>query len=270
MNELEWNAFQCERLNKTEKNKIILCEAREDNVSRLFIHQFSYWSNALTKSGWWDTFTISKLFCKKGLYLCSIDEFRIDRNGFLNLVVSPLKYLGEDISEESSAWDLFSYTGRFCAKYQVRKDFPRFNIDNLFNIYIEGDRPEYISECCDYIFNKFLNDEISLQEIEVALDEKDAIEKLSEDLVKNIARGTDKYLKYPLICKKLPNDDGTYRFCDVESWLRRKLLEYKSLHLDGCEDILDKVEAVLQYWVDFHKKEKEAKKAAKKAAKANL
>lgn len=271
MDTLEWNAFQCDELNKTEQGKLILCESREENSSRLFIHQFSHIMNALTKNGWWDTFTLCSPVCNnKGFYLCVINKFRIDRNGYLNVMVTPMKFLGEKITEESAAWDLFFLTGLFCRQYCSRGYHLRFNTDYLFSLYKDDIVNADFSDACKIIFNKFLQDEITLEEIASALDEKNEIEKLAEDLIKNLAHHTDKYSKYPLICKKLPTTDGYYFYDDVESWLKRKILEFDTLHLENGGEVLDRVEAVLQYWVDFHKKEKEEKKAAKKAAKAAI
>lgn len=276
-----WSVFQCNILNKEEKGKIIFCESREDDSTRLFIHRLSYMMNALTKNGWWDTFTISSQKCKKGLYLCVIDSFRVDRNGYLNAIVTPKKYLGEQIDEESAAWDFFFETGLFCRHYHgFRRYHERFNVTHLLSLYEEevdaiidekkkmgDDCISAYMESCNYIFNKFIADEVTLEEIANALDEKTELQKLSEDLTINVARDSEKYSNYPLICKKLPVKDGYYSVFTTEEWLQRKTWEYEDLKLGDSKDILDRVEAVLQYWVDFHEKEKAARKAARKAAK---
>jgi len=93
LSEKRYNSFKKDTLSKTEIGKFILCEAREDNTTRLFIHQFSSLSSILTKDGWWDTFTVTEIPCNKGFYLCMIQDFKIDRNDFLNCIVYPSKYL---------------------------------------------------------------------------------------------------------------------------------------------------------------------------------
>ena len=150
INKQEWDAFQEVELNKTEKGKMILCESKEEESTRLFIHQFNSLMSCLTKDGWWDTFTVSKEACNKGFYLCEIDSFRIDKNGYLNVVVLPKKFLGEIIDEDNLAWDFFFRTNLFCSKYAISKNKERFNIDYLygkfeseFSSIIEEDKKKY-------------------------------------------------------------------------------------------------------------------------------
>ncbi len=282
---IEWNAFQKDLLNKTEIGKYILCESREEDSTRLFIHRFSVASNLVTKDGWWDTFTITKTPCKKGMWICSIINFKIDRNGYLNVIVNPEKYLGETIDEDSAAWDYFFKTGLFSSEYFISGRYYRFNVEHLRSLVDTEIQPLVLAEkAClgenyissarlydKYIFGKFMNDEFSLEYIANALDEKDSWEKLAEDLTKNISSGTDKYAEYPLIVSKLPKNKWNYYTTEcTEEWLNRKFWEYDSLKLGEEKDVLNRVSAVLEYYEEKKRKEKEERKAKRKAKKENL
>jgi len=275
MDRFEWDAFHCERLNETEKGKMVLCESREDGSTRLFVHRFSRWVSLSTKEGWWDTFTISKAACNKGFWLCVIDSFRIDRNGYLNMIVNPKKNLGEAINEESIAWDFFFSLGIFCSEYTTKHFCERFNTTNLFSLFEDefpaSEKKHYFAyvEKGEHIFNKFLNDEIDLTFIEKALDEKDSVEKLCDEILACLRTGriSDKFVKYELIFKKLPNNVAYLSASNIEYWLTRKDIEYMNLKLGNETYLLDRVEAVLRYWVDKNNRDKEARKAARKAKK---
>lgn len=278
----EWDAFQCERLNESEKGKLLLCYAKNDDDTRLFIHRFSYMSNACTKEGWWDTFTIASDKCRKGFHICRINSFRIDRNGYLNVLVTSIGYIGENVNEESLAWDLFFSTRLFCHQYSYDHYKNRFNVAHLCSLYQEQ-MEEYLNEQRQifgddfvewreryiFFFNLFLDGKITLEEIETALNEKTDIEKLAEDLGKNVFSHTKKYEEYPLITKKLLNNEDIKYLSDVESWVRRKNFEYDTLKLGEERDILVRIEDVLQYWEDDKQRKKEERKAKRKAAKNN-
>lgn len=255
--------------------KLFLCESREDNSTRLFIHTFSWFKNALTKDGWWNIFSITKTPTKKGFYICKLTKTKIDKNEYLNFIMEPVKYLGEFVNEESPAWDVFFKTGKFARDYYSVHYTIRFNTDNLFKLY-EKELDEFLQkglgkEESSYIMfyqfflNKFLADEISLKEIEKALNEKYDIEKLAEDIISALKGKNSKFEEYPLLLKKIPKDNfqDCYTTENVISYLQRKSYEYDSLNLGTENNILKRTESVLQYWDDFHKAQKAAKKARK-------
>lgn len=267
-----------------EIGKFVLCEAREENSTRLFLHRFNTWTSAVSKNGWWDTFTVSELSCEDvGLYLCRIKSFRVDRNNFLNMQVQPAKFLGTAINEDDVAWEYFYMGGCFSKRYFDIQPRDRINTENLYSIYqeevariIENKRKvlgkNYLSantEIANFFFTKFLCDEISIQELNLALEEKYDIEKLADDLTKNVSRfgqnEKNQYMKeFPLLVKKLPKNK-IWDFYDPKTtmeYLRRKDLEYDTLNIGEETNLLKRVEAVLLYW----EKQKEEKKRLKKEA----
>lgn len=72
--------------NHHNKGKYLICESREDNSTRLYIRNVS---NVLAdyeqKNGWWNTFTVTRTKTAKGMWLAEVVEYRLDKNGFVNL-----------------------------------------------------------------------------------------------------------------------------------------------------------------------------------------
>lgn len=82
--ELEW-------YNHHNIGKYLICEAREDNATRLFIRSApNPLQDAYTKCGWWNTFTVTDKPVSKGIWLAKVIKYRLDRNGYLNLKVETL------------------------------------------------------------------------------------------------------------------------------------------------------------------------------------
>jgi len=268
LREQKWNALQVDQLSKTEIGKFILCYAKEDNTTRLYIHQFNKVMSIITKEGWWDTFTLSRKSCMKGFYLCRIGEFRLDKSGYLNLIVFPNKYLGETIDEDAAAWDYLNMSGKFTREYKSIQRRGRFNITNLERNFKERFEESGYPTMESFIFSVFMGDEITLDEISTALEEKYDIEKLADDINKNIEKYAE---KYPLLAKKLPKEDvfgyTVYTTDCTVRYLKNKDLEYDEHKLGDETILLNRVEAVLQYWVDVHKAQKEKAKAERKAKK---
>lgn len=244
----------------------------------------------LKKDGWWDTFTVSNSPCKeKGYYLCEIQSFRLDRNRFLNMIVSPKYYIGIDADADSDAWDYFFTSGLFTHHYRSSSiNRTRFNVDSLHKLYrddihniiaTEKERhgDDYIcadKKIAEFILKRFIAGDITLKDIEKALDEKDDLEKLADDLNLNLERYStsekNRYVEdYPLLVKKLPVEDrgilkGYYTVDCTMRYLKRKSYEYTHLNLGNETEPLRRVEAVLQYWVDIKMMEKEEKKKKRK------
>ena len=226
----EWDAFCVKRNNETEIGKLILCESKEEGSTRLFIHQFDSWVSALHKDGWWDTFTVTDIPCQKGFYICEIKKFRIDRNGYMNVIVFPKKYLGEVVDEDSPAWNYFFQTGRFSSPYKTNKCCNHFNVERLEEIF------------------------------------KDDIENARKEDTKKYA--TKYEAEFPLLIKKIPND-AMFHFPtpeSIERFLIHKSLEYDKLGFGDETDILKRTECVLQYWKTFYKAKREEEKAKRKEA----
>lgn len=273
-------------LKREEVGKLVLCESRKfENATRLYIHRFDSIDDAYKKDGWWDTFTISESKCNKaGFYLCEIKDFRIDRNGFLNMVVIPKHYIGTEVNMDSDAWDYFFGSGIFTFYYKSHHRYhqTRFNISALHKMFeddvkrIKESEMEFPYRKISYfILEQYISGKITMEQIEQALNEKDDFEKLAEDLNFQLSRygisEKNKYAAYPLLLKKLPTDNGIFKGyyttdCTMK-YLDRKNYEYDHLKLGTESELLARVEAVLQYWVDIKAKEKEERKKKRKALK---
>lgn len=286
--------FNIDRLKQCEIGRLVVCDARKENSTRMYIHRLSRIDDIFMKDGWWDTFTISEKPCRKtGYYLCRIKEFRIDRNGYLNMVVIPLHHLGTDIDMDSDAWKYFGNRGFFTNYYQSIGYYrTRYNVAALHKLFaddikkIEKNEKECLGDdyiCADkeiaeFILERFIAGDITLKDIDKALDEKDDLEKLADDLNLNLERyGTsekNRYTEdYPLLVKKIPVEDhgilkGYYTADCTMRYLKRKNYEYTHLNLGSETELLRRVEAVLEYWAEKKAKEKEAKKLARKQRKA--
>jgi hypothetical protein len=265
--------------NETETGKYVFCEAKEDGATRLFLHQLCAYTDVLKKNGWWDTFTISEEPCQKGITLCSISKFTLDKNGFLMMVVVPVKYLGTSIDEDSAAWDYLHRSGRFSKMYVSDNHAFRWNeaaLNEKFAELFQTEKALVLGHPLtakmyqgDYVFfanvllNEWLNENITLDDIANPLNEKFGIEKLAEDLCKNYH--TYKTTR-PLLVEKLPFQYGYISRMEVETYLQRKEWEYDDLLKKGLvnpvDHLFDKVEEICR----FRNNEKEAKKAARKEA----
>jgi len=208
-------------------------------------------------------------------------------------MVIPLHHLGTDIDMDSDAWKYFGNRGFFTNYYQSIGYYrTRYNVAALHNLFeediakIEKNEKERLGDdyiCADkeiaeFILEKFIAGDITLKDIDKALDEKDDLEKLADDLNLNLERyGTNEKNRYaedyPLLVKKLPVEDhgilkGYYTADCTMRYLKRKSYEYTHLNLGSETELLRRVEAVLEYWAEKKSKEKEAKKIARKQRKA--
>ena len=276
-------ALEKDRLNKTEKGKFVICKCKEKNSSRLFLHRLSHIYTSMTKEGWWDTFTIGTKKCKyDGYYLCEIVEFRLDKNGWLNLLVNPKYCLGGYINEESSSWKFFMSSGLFSKEYVIpsKNLSSRLNVSNLLSHYSEKydkyleDNKEYYEKYgtlqapAKFFVEMFINDEIELEDMDILLEEKFDDEKIIEEIFSQFKKGIGEYVeKYPLIYKRFVANDWMFE---------SKLVDYinnayygikKSSYTDNIVERMYFVEEQLNVYEEKKKKEKEEKKAKRLAKK---
>ena len=262
-----------EHIKERTEGKFIFAEAREDNATRLFIHQLDEFADVLGKKGWWDTFTISEKSCKKGIHLCKVMKVTTDKEGYLMLIVSPYKFLGETIDETSPAWDYFFLADIFAKDYVSNEHAFHWNEEAIvkkFESLFEEKKSLQKEQTffgqffrATVLFEEWLNDNITLDDIANALNEKLPMEVLAEDLFKNRKIWEQ---SHPRLVSKLPIKDGFLRLSDIENFLQRKQWEYEDLLKEGVvnpkEHLFDQIEEICI----FREKEKEMKKAAKKAA----
>lgn len=246
---------QVEQYLQKELGKFVLCESDKEETTRLFLHRFDSITSALHKNGRRDIFITTEVICRKGFYLCSIKEFRTDKNGYLNMIVTPSKFLGEEVNEDCSAWTYLFLSGKFSTKYTCTSHHSRFNIRKLENIFSSrfSKRYEYYPKGdCEtlpcFLLNEFKSDKVSLEEISSALDEWYEIEKATREIIYGIGLENKTFLnKYPLLTSNAPKGElnSVASFDEVQNWLKAKQHEYK-LKAGSASEILDRVEIGLK------------------------
>ena len=265
--------------------KYLICESREDDSTRLFIRNVT---NTLVdveqKEGWWNTFTVTKTKTPKGMWLAKVIEYRLDRNGFLNLEVETIMPV-DDIKFHN----LFSFTTDNCTwngigwwlmmvksdAFLEEYDFQRYsfhepNYDALVERFPELSGLHQ-NEIGKLMLLKYLRNETTLEEIEECLNKPSDWEELVINVQKAVANHTVEKLygdQYPVFTGKVANNvinNGMIDRTDVDRYLKRQLEYYDQLISNQkIEPInggwLSMIEAALLY----RKSLKDAEKAAKK------
>lgn len=284
---LMWN-------NKNNVGKKLICECRGEESdkpgTRLFIRNVTNTlEDAYKKEGWWNTFTLSGEKVEKGLWLAEVVSYRLDRKGYLNSevkVIMPVNDIAFHalFSEKkgtwnSSAWWLMMVVSQaFLREY----DFLVYGIIHVPNFeelikrfpIFGGLTAKEIGEKALYMY---LNNEITIEEIEECLDTPNDWEKLISNVTSAVLRGNAERLygdKYPLFAKKVSHnvENGGSYITDhnTENYIRRQMHYYDELLKDGkiepvVGDVLDVVEAAL-----VHRKSlKDAEKAEKRKQRKN-
>jgi len=259
-----------------EIGKRVICRCKEEKATRLFISGLTVYADYVNKDGWWSTFTVSKKPCEHvGSYICKIEEFKVDKNGFLMCIVTPEKYIGDVIHVESKMWDYFrGYI--LSAKYVNRLVLGRFNIDALharfheqIEKYIESAEPHakfYLEAAREVIYNNFINGVTTVEEIDSLLDTRDELEQLVYDLNTNRDRICTLKAAYPNAMEKMANHIRNLSYPTYDDHIRyiaSLCWKYDNSNL-GERNVprMEKLEALAIHY----KKEKELEKAAKKAA----
>lgn len=284
---LMWN-------NKNNVGKKLICECRGEESkkpgTRLFIRNVTnIMVDAHKKEGWWNTFTISNEKVGKGLWLAEVVGYRLDRNGYLNLEVKtiiPVNDIAFHVlfSEKkgtwnSSAWWLMMVVSKaFLREYDflAHEIIHEPNFEELIKRFpiFSGLTAKEIGEKALYMY---LNNDITIEEIEECLDTPNDWEKLISNVSSAVLRGDAERLygdKYPLFAKKVShnveNGYSDFTECNTENYIRRQMHYYDELLKDGkmepvVGDVLDIVEVAL-----IHRKSlKDAEKAEKRKQKKN-
>ena len=278
--------------NTHNKGRYVICESRKGfEGGRMFIRVVtSTMSDALRKKGWWNTFTISKFSVPCGIWLCRIDSYRVDSNGFVNMIVEPIAEFPEvkfhfAFEENNGTWNSpaihFMFGGKnFMPEYrfpQIRKsNFAEFR--KRFPQYAEltGDALR------DAVLRDWLRGDVELKELEDALNTKTDWENLVRRVQTAVAYGVTKgeFPEHPNFAEKVARPENSalwgrtssrlIGYKEVEDYLRRNIESYRDLVRDGkmepidSDEPLDQIEAVLVYRKEQKRLEKLAKKAARK------
>lgn len=265
--------------------KYLICESREDDSTRLFIRNVTNTLvDAEQKEGWWNTFTVTKTKTPKGLWLAKVVEYRLDRNGFLNLEVETIvpvddiKFhdlfsfkLGNGTWNGIGWWLMMVRSEAFLKEYKFEiYSFHEPNYDALVERFPELSGL-YQNEMGKVILLKYLRNETSVEEIEECLNKPSDWEELVTNIQKSVANHTVEKLygeRYPVFAGKVSNNvikNGMIAITDVGRYLERQLDYYYQLVNNQEIDPIDggwlsMIEAALQY----RKSIKDAEKAAKK------
>lgn len=263
----KWSDKQINTAN-AEAGKLVLCKCEEDDSTRLFIRTFNSFATVMTKYGWWNTFTVSEKPCKKGFYVCRIRRFRNDKNGFPNLVVTPVTYVGRYVDEDADAWEYLFESGMFSEMYKTGSDNSVLNIYQVERKFLDAsERQLNVKERKAAILKKFLNGEISISMIDTQLN----IPFGTWNLARDIARNYDGLRShYPLLMEKVPGKDDPASMSNqtkIADFLARKKWEYECLGLGNSENLAEMVEAVLKFREDEKAAEKKARKEKRKQLK---
>ncbi len=263
--------------------KYLICESRENDSTRLFIRNVTNTLiDAFEKKGWWNTFTTTKTKTPKGIWLSKVVEYRLDRNGFLNLEVETVLpmdgikfqklFQSDNGTWNSIAWWLMMVCSDvFLKEYDFQRySFYEPNYDALVERFPDANG---LSEkgMGKLMLFKYLRNETTLEEIEECLNKPTDWENFVKEIQNSVANGTlDKFYgeKYPVFASKIRGNviTGDYIYRDtVERYLKRQLRQCEDLVRDNKIEAvegnwLDKIETVLQY----RKSLKDAEKAAKK------
>lgn len=275
--------------------KYLICESREDDSTRLFIRNVTHaLVDAYKKEGWWNTFTVTKTKTPKGLWLSKVIEYRLDRNGFLNLEVETIMPVDNvkfhnlfSFKSDNGTWNGIGWwlmmvkSNIFLKEY----DFPIYsfhepNYDALIERFPEasGLRQDEIGKVMLF---KYLRNETTLEEIEECLNKHTDWEELVINVQKAVANHTLDILygyQYPIFAEKVSINvikDGMISITDVDSYLKRQLEYYNQLvNNQKIEPVdggwLNMIEAALQYRKSLNDIKKEMKKAARKEKKKNI
>lgn len=274
------------------KGKFVICESRKGYTDgRMFIRIVTHTSSEqIKKKGWWDTFTISEFPVSTGLWLCKVKKYRVDSNGYLNMIVEPVTEIpelkhGMLFQDKNGTWNspainLMFGGGRFLWEYdflqtqelnltELRKRFPRYAKQNTVN------------RLRDAVLYDWLRGDITLEEIESALNEPSDYKKFIKRIQTSVANHTTRedFPNHPIFAEKIALSDnsasrlfgkGFIGYREVQEYVERNVRSYNELVREqkltpiDSDDLLDKIEAVLAYRKRMKDLEKQAKKAARK------
>ena len=265
-----------EDANNRLAGRLVVCERVDgDNNGRLRLHKI-YARNSIERgNGWYDlfTYTCDDANLKKGFYLCRINEFKVDKKNYVNMVVSTIVYLGESITavpdditvrivrsmmvmdkeEDMPAWQFL------CGKMSPIAFAPYGEYFGTFNE--ENAREKGFT--AEDVMSRIINGDIGvLEELSLALHEPLKVEKAKEYIFRNLDKpGFNE--KYPLMAPKLKRKEGK----EIKPFLEKHLKDYETKQLNveipedasAAEEVLYKVEATLKYWKEVHKAQKKTK-----------
>lgn len=164
--------------NKHKKGKYLICEAKEDNSTKLFNYTVvKRIRGKYCRDGFHRVFTITRTPVNKGYYLAKVVELRFDKNGFLNLVVDVVKSLDNieykrlSSFNSTSKWNSLAWwllmvgSNEFFEDFVYDKYSHEPNFDALTDTFpeLKGLNTEEIGKV---MLNKYINNGITIFTLE--------------------------------------------------------------------------------------------------------
>lgn len=238
----------------------------EDRPGRFRLYEL-FSDDENLKDGWYDVFCYTKenKFYLEGFYFCQIEEVKADVEGHINFVLAVKVRLGDSVSYTLNPDSLFNTTIDFPAflllgscicsaarKCSIVMKYP-WNFEDAVKKYSEADLLREV-----LAGNIFVLKQVSDIMISPTFEDRliVAARKCSEE-------------QYPLLKKRM---EGFDYFCDDEFFdlVRRNLEKADELGItpvdDSVEDVLRRVEMVMEYWRKENQRKKEERKKAKQKA----
>lgn len=286
--------------NENHTGKKLFCRSlgMNDNKpgTRMFLENTAnLYKPDINIKSWWNTFTLCRDKVKQGLYLAEVVRYRLDKNDNLICEVKVIKMITDEMFDtlfiggsykNSVTWLMLTASEAFIKEYafsvgllkrapnfkELKKHFPNF----------EGLTQ---TEIANKVLNMYISGKMSTKDDVIAmktcLERPSEFEELSIDIARALHIGKVHEFygeKYPLFAQKVGHNVNTVGIgyideLTVREYLNRQLDYYKELvNTEEIQpvgdDILDKVEAVLNYRNQLKEAEKAKRKEQRKMKKA--
>lgn len=298
-NEVKWMAIdhfernhkeicegQAEFYNKEFVGALVVGKAKEGGATRIYLYADDLRS-ARTNDGRWDYFTISDKPCEEGMHLFEIQGFRVDNNGYLNVMVTPKRMLTEDDLRCERVWTVFKhykkiFVGPNCTE-QVNIGAMIAKSHEMSREEVEKLPRKAYHHHAETIMELLIGGSVSFQQAEESLGEiwlapYDQFAKELNDAFSQNVEGVV-YEGCPRFIAKMKKEIGN---CFIEEVTNLKLYNFLNRCWKAGYITYDSFDATYEEMKEFptkaelylanlekkHEEQKAAKKAAKKAKKA--
>lgn len=275
--------------NVHEKGKLLICESREVDATRLFIQDVTnQYENHKKKDGWWNTFTLSNKKVSHGLWLCKVLKYKLDRNNFLNLIVEPIQLI-DDVKyhtffeTDNGTWNsiAFYYMITKSKLFLDEYEFPHYSINTPNEEVLIERFPNLKNlspkEMGMEMLTMYLSNKATLKDFEDALNTLNEEDKLAEDMwsiaIKEKAPSSFEE-KYPTLVRKTlvrkESFGALYGLNAIHYFIFEQMNKYKNLlnngEIQAGTTLAECLEITLAFEQSKYDALKEARKAEKKAA----
>lgn len=268
---------------KSFVGKYVIVEARDDNTTRLFIKSTNDITNARTREGWWNTFSICKNPCNKGFYIGVISELRHDKNGYPIFVIQIKCGIDDDFMSHEPFIHIVAMSQLFPNEFS--------NIDSRNNYEaLIGLAEKYgyqggsnIINLSRYLMELFIDGKVSIEDIDHAANTATQYD-IDCLMITDFFNNEDNRSKYPLLFakkdkksfseglkynSKYASEDAYWFMGDMITAANSAVDKGYIPAMEDSERNQDFIERYLRFDQERKKANKAAKTAAKKAKKAS-